>query len=69
VPLLIISGTADTYTSIDETRMLYARANQPKTSWAVEGAAHEDIHAYNSPEYEKRLLTFFDLHLRMKERK
>jgi len=68
VPLLIISGTADTYTSIDETRMLYARANQPKTFWAVEGAAHEDIHAYNSPEYEKRLLTFFDLHLRMKER-
>ncbi|MBC7791863.1 MAG: alpha/beta hydrolase [Anaerolineae bacterium] len=64
VPLLIISGTADTYTTIAETNLLYARAQQPKEFWAVEGAVHEDMHAYSPAEYEMRLLAFFGRHLR-----
>jgi len=58
-PLLIMSGTADRDTHIEETRALYARAPEPKWLWAVPGAGHEDLHAYRPAEYERRVLAFF----------
>ncbi len=41
-PVLVVSGTADSYTQIGETQALFARAPEPKSFWAVEGAGHVD---------------------------
>jgi uncharacterized protein len=59
VPLLVMSGTADHDTHLDEAQALFARAHEPKTFWAVQGAGHKDLHAYRPAEYEQRVLAFF----------
>ena len=58
-PLLLMSGTADHDTHIAEAKALFARAHAPKTFWAVPGAGHEDLHAYDPSDYEQRVLAFF----------
>lgn len=58
-PVLIMSGTADQDTHIDEARALFAHAPEPKSFWAVPGAGHEDLQAYQPAEYERRVLAFF----------
>jgi fermentation-respiration switch protein FrsA (DUF1100 family) len=65
-PLLMIAGTADPYTPLVEAESLFAHARGPKTFWAVDGAAHEDIHAYEPAEYERRVGAFLKEHLRIK---
>jgi uncharacterized protein len=40
VPLMILAGTADDATPIDEARRLFAAARDPKTMIEVEGAGH-----------------------------
>lgn len=57
-PLLVAAGTADRYTHIDESRALFARAQAPKEFWAVDGAAHVDLHDYAPQEYERRVGDF-----------
>jgi len=57
-PLLLISGTADPYTPIAEAESLFAHAPQRKSFWAVDGAAHEDLHAFAPKEYERRVGSF-----------
>lgn len=59
-PLLIASGSLDQQTPMAETRRLFNAAPAPKQLWEVQGAAHEDLHAYNSVEYERRILAFFE---------
>ena len=54
-PLLLIAGTADRYTPLAESESLFARARGPKTFWAVEGAGHEDLHAFTRKAYEQRV--------------
>lgn len=63
-PLLLIAGTRDRYTKLDEARALYARATAPKQFWAVRGAGHVDLHAFAPAEYERRVGTFLVAHLR-----
>jgi fermentation-respiration switch protein FrsA (DUF1100 family) len=62
-PVFVLAGTADRYTPIDESRALYARAQSPKEFWAVEGAAHVDLHDYAPQEYERRVGTFLERNL------
>jgi len=57
-PLLLLAGTADPYTPIVEAESLYARAPAPKDYWAVQGAGHEDLYAYDTAEYERRVGAF-----------
>ncbi len=57
-PLLFLAGTADRYTPLVEAESLYARAPAPKSYWAVEGAGHEDLYAYDRAEYERRVGAF-----------
>lgn len=64
VPKFFIAGTADRNTTIDEAKDLFAAAAEPKQSWWVDGAAHEDMFRYAKPEYENRVLEFFAVHLR-----
>jgi uncharacterized protein len=63
VPLFVLSGEEDRSTTPDETRAMFAKANEPKTLWLVPGAAHVDLHAIASAEYERRILAFFGRYL------
>jgi fermentation-respiration switch protein FrsA (DUF1100 family) len=54
-PLLLISGTLDPYTPIGEARSLFDAAPPNKTFWAIDGAAHEDLHDFAPREYERRV--------------
>jgi fermentation-respiration switch protein FrsA (DUF1100 family) len=62
-PVLILSGTVDQHTTIEEARAIFAAAHPPKEFWAVEGAAHVDLHAYAKAEYERRVAAFLGAHL------
>lgn len=57
-PLLIAAGSADQHTTLPETRRLFAAAAGPKELWVVPGAAHVDLHAFASAEYERRVSAF-----------
>jgi len=57
-PVLIVNGTQDGYTSIDDARALLAASSEPKELWAVEGAGHVDLHAFAKAQYEKRVGDF-----------
>ena len=57
-PLLMIHGTLDQHTPVDEAQSLFAAAAEPKTLWLVEGAAHVDLHRYTKEEYERRVSEF-----------
>ena len=63
-PLLVIAGTEDHYTKLDESRALFARATSEKELWEVSGAGHEDLHDYAPLEYERRVGDFLMAHLR-----
>ncbi len=66
-PLLIIGGTKDIHTPIQETQNLYEKAIEPKEFWAIDGAEHENFHEYLTKEYEQRILDFFQSHLKVTE--
>ena len=64
IPVFVVSGAEDRYTSIDETREMFARAREPKDLWEVAGAGHVDLHAFAGGAYETKMLTFFAKTLR-----
>lgn len=57
-PKLIISGDQDHHTTLADTKALFAAAPEPKDLWIVEGAAHQNLHAFAGKEYERRVLEF-----------
>ena len=63
-PLLIAAGTRDRHTTWPETERIFAIANQPKELWAVQGAAHVDLCAYDPGTYKARILEFLARYLR-----
>lgn len=62
-PVMIIAGSVDRHTLLDEARELFAQALEPKSLWVVQGAAHENLHRYAPKEYEHRILVFFNRYL------
>jgi fermentation-respiration switch protein FrsA (DUF1100 family) len=58
VPVLLIAGDMDLHASLDEARLLYARAQEPKELWIIPGASHVDFHDYAAEAYERRILAF-----------
>lgn len=64
VPLLIAAGSIDRHTTLRETERIYAAASNPKELWVVNGAAHVDLHAFDSKAYEERVSAFLAKHLR-----
>ena len=62
-PVLILSGTLDKHTTFEEARAIFAAAHPPKEFWAVEGAAHVNLHSYAKAEYERRVSAFLGAHL------
>ncbi|CAN5903447.1 alpha/beta hydrolase [soil metagenome] len=63
-PVFVIAGTRDAYTPLHESRALFEQAREPKAFWAVEGARHEDLHAFAGALYEQRVGDFLARHLR-----
>ena len=63
-PVLVASGSEDQHTTWAETERLFHSALAPKELWRVEGAAHVDLYAYNPSDYERKVLTFLNKHLR-----
>ena len=63
-PVLIIGGTVDQQTTVDDTQQLFEAASEPKELWLVRGAGHVDYLAVASSEYRRRVLEFFDRNLR-----
>jgi fermentation-respiration switch protein FrsA (DUF1100 family) len=66
VPLLILAGTADDRTTIDEARDLFSQAREPKEFWSVDGAGHVDLFNYGRANYEQHVLPFFAQYLRIR---
>jgi uncharacterized protein len=66
-PVFILSGTVDRHTSIAEARSLFQAASAPKELWAVEGAAHVDLHQFAVREYERRVTAFLSEYLHKPE--
>ena len=63
-PVLVASGTRDQHTTWAETQRIFQAANEPKELWAVDGAAHVDLHAFNPGAYASRVLRFLSAYLR-----
>jgi alpha-beta hydrolase superfamily lysophospholipase len=62
-PVLIVNGTEDKHTTIEEARAELAAAAPPKELWAVEGAGHVDLHEFTKAEYERRIGDFIARYL------
>lgn len=65
-PVLIAAGKVDRHTPLNETRRIFAAANQPKELWVVQGAAHVDLYTFGPQAYKSRVLPFLDKHLLQK---
>ena len=63
-PLLMIHGGGDTYIKPDMARSMFEIVRGPKELWIVDKAKHNQaFHAANE-EYKRRILEFFDRHLK-----
>lgn len=62
-PLLMIAGSDDRRTTLEQSRALFAAAPEPKRLWVVEGAAHVDMHRFDPSGYESRVASFLTPHL------
>ncbi len=63
-PLLVISGTLDTRSRLDEAKTLFEAAPEPKSFWAVEGAGHVHPDEFDPGAYWARVLPFLVERLR-----
>lgn len=64
VPVYVMSGVDDRYTSLDEARALFERLRGPREFWAIEGTGHQDLYRAAGEEYEQRVLAFLDRYVR-----
>lgn len=59
-PMLLIHSERDSYIPVDQSRLLYALASQPKFLWVVSGAKHNQAVDIVPREYARRTVQFFD---------
>ena len=64
VPVYVMSGTDDRYTTLDEARALFARVRGPREFWAIEDTGHQDLYRAAGEEYEHRVLAFLGRYVR-----
>jgi len=62
-PLLLIAGDRDRHTTSADTARLHRAAGAGARLWMVEGAGHEDLHAFDPAAYEARVGAFLARHL------
>ena len=58
--VLVVAGEKDIHTTLQESKQLFSKANEPKELWIVKGAKHVDFDALLGKEYEERILDFLD---------
>lgn len=63
-PILFIHGEQDMVVPPADAEAMYAAASEPKELYIVPGADHENFFKVEPVEYEQRLLTFLDTHLK-----
>jgi dipeptidyl aminopeptidase/acylaminoacyl peptidase len=61
--LLLIHGDIDDQVPVEESKMVYKEAKEPKELWIVKGANHGKAHAIMGRKYEKRVMDFFEKYL------
>jgi len=57
-PVLMLAGSDDEYTPIEESLALFARIKSPKRFWEVHGAGHVDLHDFDPTDYERVVGSF-----------
>jgi alpha-beta hydrolase superfamily lysophospholipase len=60
MPKLLIFGTADRSTTLEESLQLFVHAAEPKQKWPIDGAGHEDLDAFAGDEYREHVLRFLN---------
>jgi pimeloyl-ACP methyl ester carboxylesterase len=63
-PILMIHGAADSYIKVEMARTLFKKAKGPKDLWVVPKARHNQAIAISPDEYARKVISFFDQHLR-----
>lgn len=63
VPLFILHGTGDTKIGHQYSVAVFERAREPKELWLIPGAQHHDMAGVGGPEYERRVVKFFEDYL------
>jgi alpha-beta hydrolase superfamily lysophospholipase len=63
-PVLVVHGSEDRHTTIQEAQRIFAAVTGPKEFYLLSGAAHVDLHAFGGKEYERRVGEFLASHLR-----
>ena len=56
--VLIVAGTLDRHTTVEDTQLLFDAASQPKELWLISGAAHVDYLEFAGEDYRRRILAF-----------
>jgi len=59
-PVLLIHGDADRIIPVDHSRYLYIAAKKPKDILVLPGVGHISGHDMARPQYEEKVLAFFD---------
>jgi pimeloyl-ACP methyl ester carboxylesterase len=62
-PMLFIHGEKDSYLPVEQTRLLYALAPQPKQLWIASGARHNQAVTLHPELYARLTVGFFDRYL------
>lgn len=62
-PVLVLIGSQDRHTTVQETEQLFKNAPGQKELWIIKGAKHVDLHGFDPQNYEKRILKYFKLRL------
>lgn len=62
-PMLFIHGEKDSYLPVEQTRLLYALAGQPKSLWIAPGARHNQAAVRHPEQYAALTTEFFNRHL------
>lgn len=61
--LLIIQGDSDHLVTLDDAKLLFEKAKEPKELWLVDDTPHVAAFHNDRREYERRVLGFFEEHL------
>ena len=62
-PILFIHGERDSYLPVEQSRLLYALAAQPKVFWVAPGARHNQAAVLHPERYAELTVGFFHRHL------
>lgn len=62
-PMLFIHGEKDSYLPVEQSRLLYALAPQPKAFWIAAGARHNQAVVRHPELYARTTAAFFHQHL------